>query len=75
MTRPPPAVIGHLSSRGANDWDPPAGRADGQAMNSADRPNAQVAADNPVADLLVLAQATVGLVAGTTALLAILGVA
>jgi hypothetical protein len=44
-------------------------------MNSADRPSAQVAADNPVADLLVVAQATVGLVAGMTALLAVLGVA
>jgi hypothetical protein len=44
-------------------------------MNSADRPNAQVAADNPVADLLVVAQAAVGLVAGLTALLAVVGIA
>ena len=44
-------------------------------MPSPDRPTAQVAADNPVADLLVVAQATVGLVAGLTALLAVVGIA
>jgi hypothetical protein len=44
-------------------------------MNSSDRPNAQVAADNPAADLLLFARATVGLVAGLTALLAVVGIA
>ena len=64
-----------MSSRGAKHCDSAAARADGLAMNSSDRPNAQVAADNPVADLLVVAQATVGLVAGLTALLAVVGIA
>jgi hypothetical protein len=44
-------------------------------MSSSDRPTAQVAADNPAAELLVGAQATVGLVAALTALLALLGIA
>jgi hypothetical protein len=44
-------------------------------MSSSDRPNAQVAADNPAADLLLVAQATVGVVAGLTALLAVVGIA
>ena len=44
-------------------------------MSSSDRPNAQVAADNPAADLLLVAQAAVGLAAAVTALLAVVGVA
>ena len=64
-----------MSSRGAKHCDSPAARADGLAMSPSDRPNAQVAADNPAADLLLFAQATVGLVAGLTALLAVVGIA
>jgi len=54
---------------------PSAVRADGQGMNASDRPNPQLVPDNPAADLLLFAQATVGLAAVVTALLAVVGVA